>query len=177
MFSAKKVFSSKCSPQKKRSPQSVIPQSFLPKKSALFKVFSSKKSVLLLVFSAKKVFSSKCSPLKKCSSQSVLLRYHHGENTSTHCALGTQRCLYDLRTLFFILFVKPVTLVPVPMPLFLPLSASQVLCWYQQLKCQLSLAGSGSGTDKLKLRPMSAPKVLIAPAPQNRELQRYLRTK
>ena len=161
MFSPKKVFSSKCSPLKLCSSQSVLPW----------------KCVLLKVFSPKKVFSSKCSPLKKCSSQSVLLRYHHGENTSTHCALGTQRCLYDSRTLFFILFVKPVTLVPVPMPLFLPLSASQVLCWYQQLKCQLSLAGSGSGTDKLKLRPMSAPKVLIAPAPQNRELQRYLRTK
>ena len=37
------------------------------------------------MFSPKKLFSSKCSPLKKCSSQSVLLRYHHGENTSTHC--------------------------------------------------------------------------------------------
>ena len=70
LFSPKNVFSSKCSALKKCSTQ---------KRSSL-------KSVLLKVLSPKKVFSSKCSSLKECSPQSVLLRYHHEENTSSHCS-------------------------------------------------------------------------------------------
>ena len=69
LFSPKNVFSSKCSALKKCSTQ---------KRSSL-------KSVLLKVLSPKKVFSSKCSSLKECFPQSVLLRYHHEENTSSHC--------------------------------------------------------------------------------------------
>ena len=81
LFSPKNVFSSKCSALKKCSTQ---------KRSSL-------KSVLLKVLSPKKVFSSKCSSLKECSPQSVLLRYHHEENTSSHCSQGSLKIFANLR--------------------------------------------------------------------------------